>query len=63
MHYEFFSGKFDLEEVYPGLFQRSIHSYKEEETRNYIKYKGRDITMIPEGLGWRPVSRDEEVHR
>lgn len=63
MHYEFFSGKFDLEEVYPGLFQRSIHAYTEEEVTNYIRYKGRDITVFPGSSGLRPLSVDKEVHR
>lgn len=63
MHYEFFVGPVNLEEIYPGVVERSSFSYTEEEEKYYIIHRGEEIQVEPLDIGWRSVDYDPEVER
>nr|WIL03263.1 hypothetical protein Cbor_146 [Cedratvirus borely] len=63
MHYEFFTGRFDLEKVYPGLEDRSVYEYTEPKTLFYVIYRGREIPVLQREEGWYPVERNGKVQR
>jgi hypothetical protein len=61
MHYEFFVGPVNLEEVYPGIVERSAYFYTEEEDMYYILYKRREVQVVPFSVGWRTLDYDQEI--
>lgn len=59
MRYEFFIGPLNLEEIYPGIVERSSFFYTEDYYVYYALRNGKEVRVLPHGTGWKILGREE----